>query len=1084
MTPNSITAGKAVITIAADDKNLSSGLNKSRKALQSFQDSCTKILTNLYNSFYLLRDAIQPIAQTFSEFDDQMRLTSAVTSATSTQFASLTARAKTLGATTAFTAKQVAEGMTSLGRMGFSSDEINAAIPAVMDLSRATGTDLAQASDIAANTLRIFGLEASKMSTAADILTATANGSAQTLADLFEALKMAGPQASAAKESITDVSAAIGIMANVGIKGSMAGTALRRAYINMANPQIQAYLDKFNIKTVDTSGNMRRMRDILYEVAQAMKTMGTAEKMAFAEEVFDMRGSFVGLSLGGNIEGLDSFMQKLEECGGISSRTAKEMEGGLGGSIRSLSSAFEGLIISIGNVSSGFLTDLMKSSTNLLRNLTEVIENMPGLSSIISEVGGVAVYAAVGLFSFAASGSIIAHTITSAAAAMTKLYAASMWLFANPATVVIGLLLAAVSAVAAHIIKLNALNKELEKASKNTAKLKSELEGLTSKVAKETADIGGKWDELNMLAKVSQARKLSNEEILRGSQLLKDFSKIGLVNIATLDATAGTLTLAADAARDFNYEMEKRSLAGLEDKKKKINEIIASLKEEQRIKEAAAGSRALGKRLGIQAEYQGKMKAYYDELLAIEAKIDAINNKKLTPPAPAAANSGPTYTQEIKAKAELARLDEELDNAFKTASQRKVSELTKQNELYQEQLELLKQRSWMEADSKRAEIKKLEEAKQFAYNGTAEERRAAEKAARAARDFANEKLADAKKDRYYLTGKEQASVLAGDDSLFMDAGKQKEAESLKAAIAAAASANAAFDKLAFTGVDGKLKASIKAQEKAVADMEAQRAKTESERNAVAAGQKTGDLGALDYQLGMQQAAIDKQVKSLDALIAEASKQADAGISAGLDRQIAEAEKELGKLDERVESLVKKGEARQAEYERNVARISDKEVSDIFAGLDNDTASRRAGREQQDRRDYFSSALEGGAGFDFAGAIAAATAMLNDEADNEAALRAQMEAIRNNDESALRELFKDFDTTGMTENEIAAASEQRKLDTLKALAEQVRRSMEEQDFMSGEIARVNTAQENAETSAPDTGMASFYPKNRQIVARNI
>ena len=84
--------------------------------------------------------------------------------------------------------------MVALGRMGFDRGEIEASISSVLNLSRATGTDLAESADIAANSMRIFGLEAGKMTQVTDVLTVTANGSAQTLADLFEGVKMAGPQ--------------------------------------------------------------------------------------------------------------------------------------------------------------------------------------------------------------------------------------------------------------------------------------------------------------------------------------------------------------------------------------------------------------------------------------------------------------------------------------------------------------------------------------------------------------------------------------------------------------------------------------------------------------------------------------------------------------------------------------------------------------------------------------------------------------------------------------------------------------------------------------------------------------------------
>jgi len=208
----------------------------------------------------------------FADFDDQMRMVKAVTGATEKEFQRLTEVAEKLGRETSFTAKQVAEGMTAMGRMGFNAREIEAAIPAVLNLSRATGTELGEAAEIAANNMRVFGIESSKMADVADILTATANGSAQTLTDLAEALKMAGPQAKAAGENIRDTSAALGILANMGIKGSLAGTALRKSYSQFASVKVQDQLKAVGVETVDANGDLRKMADIMADIGKVRIT--------------------------------------------------------------------------------------------------------------------------------------------------------------------------------------------------------------------------------------------------------------------------------------------------------------------------------------------------------------------------------------------------------------------------------------------------------------------------------------------------------------------------------------------------------------------------------------------------------------------------------------------------------------------------------------------------------------------------------------------------------------------------------------------------------------------------------------------
>ena len=204
MSVSSIVAGEAYVRILAETSGLNKGLSKAQAALQKFASSSAMLMSQFDRPFQLLKSSFF----VFQEFDDKMRLVKAVTGAVGTEFDMLTAKAKKLGRETRFTAGQVSEGMISLGRMGFSSKEIDASIASVMNLSTATGTELATASEIAANNMRVFGMRAEEMTDAADILTVTANGSAQNLVDLGEALKMAGPHAKNAGSDLKETCAA------------------------------------------------------------------------------------------------------------------------------------------------------------------------------------------------------------------------------------------------------------------------------------------------------------------------------------------------------------------------------------------------------------------------------------------------------------------------------------------------------------------------------------------------------------------------------------------------------------------------------------------------------------------------------------------------------------------------------------------------------------------------------------------------------------------------------------------------------------------------------------------------------------
>lgn len=392
MSVSSIVAGEAYVRILAETSGLNKGLSKAQAALQKFASSSAMLMSQFDRPFQLLKSSFF----VFQEFDDKMRLVKAVTGAVGAEFDMLTAKAKKLGRETRFTAGQVSEGMISLGRMGFSSKEIDASIASVMNLSTATGTELATASEIAANNMRVFGMRAEEMTDAADILTVTANGSAQNLVDLGEALKMAGPHAKNAGSNLKETCAALGILANMGIKGSLAGTALGKSFKRLADPEVQDYLQQFGIRTVDASGNLRRMRDILVEVGDVMRRMPSAQRITFAEKVFDARGSLGGGVLSQNMGGFDEFLQKLDHASGESQRVAQEMESGIGGSFRSMLSALEGVGIAVGENIAGPAKMVMKFFTDCLKSVQKWIsENRFLVQSVAWVVAGCMGFATV-----------------------------------------------------------------------------------------------------------------------------------------------------------------------------------------------------------------------------------------------------------------------------------------------------------------------------------------------------------------------------------------------------------------------------------------------------------------------------------------------------------------------------------------------------------------------------------------------------------------------------------------------------------------------------------------------------------------
>ena len=390
-----IRAGRAYVEVTAETSKLKQNLNAAQAQLKTFGKTCQGLGRDMMALGGALSLPFAVAEKSFAGFDDKMRLVQAVTSATGEQFDNLTKTAQRLGRETSFTAQQVADAMIGLGRMGFDPSEITSAIEHVLNLSRATGTDLAESADIAANSLRIFGMEAGKMSQVADILTATANGSAQTLTDLFEGLKMAGPQAAAAGENLNELCASLGVMANMGIKGSLAGTALRKAYVQFADTKIQNILRDVGVEATDANGNLRKMAAVMRDVAVATKKMPTAERLSFMKDVFDVRGMMSGLSLAGNIEELDNFLAKLRDVSGQADETSRAMDRGIGGSFRLFQSAVEGTMNAVGEALNGSLQPMVDRITTVINAFTKWVEANRGLvTSIAATVASVAAFGA------------------------------------------------------------------------------------------------------------------------------------------------------------------------------------------------------------------------------------------------------------------------------------------------------------------------------------------------------------------------------------------------------------------------------------------------------------------------------------------------------------------------------------------------------------------------------------------------------------------------------------------------------------------------------------------------------------------
>lgn len=433
--------GQAFVKLGVDRSPLVRGFKLARRDIRRFGQSLRGIGTNLLGNARQLTATLAGIAAPLAlavkrgaEFGDVISEVGAVSQATAEQLKQLEEQAKFLGRTTSFTAVDVGSGQAELGRAGFDADEIQNAIPSVLALARATKTELADAAGIAAAAIRQFGLDTRDSARVADALTIAANSSFNTLESLGESLKFVGPVARDFNLSMEETVALIGALGNVGIQGTISGTALRRL-LTLTGAEAEKLQGIFGVTFADIGGNARNLATVLAEVNKATENLGTADRAAKFKEAFGLLGITAASALGNNIGDVNKLLDKLNknlaDGGGAAQETASAMDDNLGGAFRRLASAAEGVALAVSDALKESVSGILENITGLLGKLTEWIsKNQDLLRSIL---GGIVVVSAFAAGMVAAGVAIAsAGIVLTSVVAIVKAISAAVGLLFTP----------------------------------------------------------------------------------------------------------------------------------------------------------------------------------------------------------------------------------------------------------------------------------------------------------------------------------------------------------------------------------------------------------------------------------------------------------------------------------------------------------------------------------------------------------------------------------------------------------------------------------------------------------------------------
>lgn len=386
-----VDVGSAVGYLDLDISGFLAGLKSAQsEADKKTKSIATKIGNNLSNTGKKLTSAgttltkgiTVPVAaaggaivKMSSQFEAAMSRVQAISGASGKDLVKLTDKAKELGATTAWSASEVADGMTEMAKAGWGTQQILDGMGGVLDAASASGENLASVATIVADAITGFGMEAKDATRVADLLTQAANAGTIDITDLGESFKYIAPVASTMGFSIEEVTTAISAMSMAGIKGSQAGTSLRTMLTRMVKPTdaVADAMNELGIKLTKQDGSFKSLNTIVSEMRGKFSGLSDQQKTYYATVLAGQEGMSGLLSLLNlTEEEYNAISKSMDNANGVAKETADVMLNNLTGQTTILKSALEGLAIQFGDA----ILPTLKKFTAWVRKVTEKLQSL------------------------------------------------------------------------------------------------------------------------------------------------------------------------------------------------------------------------------------------------------------------------------------------------------------------------------------------------------------------------------------------------------------------------------------------------------------------------------------------------------------------------------------------------------------------------------------------------------------------------------------------------------------------------------------------------------------------------------------
>lgn len=307
----------------------------------------------------------------FADLEDQVRRNKAIMGATAAEENMLMTQTRELGRSTRFTAQEVAQAQMYQAMAGMKTNEVLEMTPKLLKLSIASGEDLASTSDLLTDNISAFGLTLQDADRFMDVMTATANNTNTSIAQLGEAYKYVA-STSRNFESLEETNIILGLLADSGLKGSIAGRNLASIYARLSKttPDMDKALKKAGVTLYDNNGKFKGLRKILEELKPKLAQMNDEQRNLFLTTIAGSEGlKVMNNLLGTSKEGIEKAENAIKNATGATDRFAKEMSDNTKDKLAQFRSAVEDLRISIGEGLAPTAVDFINKFTSKMAEL-------------------------------------------------------------------------------------------------------------------------------------------------------------------------------------------------------------------------------------------------------------------------------------------------------------------------------------------------------------------------------------------------------------------------------------------------------------------------------------------------------------------------------------------------------------------------------------------------------------------------------------------------------------------------------------------------------------------------------------------